>query len=112
MIICVLCLVAGASATARWLPELALGVEGGMAFCAICGLLGMALAVVGLHVYLIVETFETRDSFASGLLASDLTTMFWETGALVGFALIVFLLAPLADEPEQRPLTETIDTAA
>lgn len=98
VIICVVCLFAGAAAGARWLPELAPGPVGGMALCAVCGLLGMALAVVGLHIYWIVEMEGGGERFAHIDLASQLSSMFTDAGPLIGLALVAYLLAP---EPEE-----------
>jgi hypothetical protein len=113
VVICFLCLFAGAWATARWLPDLALGPEGSLALIAICGLLGMALATVGLHVYLIVEGLEQTDAIGHGtLVAGELTSMLWEAGALLGLALIVFLMSPRLDPRDQSPSPAEIDAPA
>lgn len=112
IVICFLCLFAGAWATARWLPDLALGPEGGLALIAICGLLGMTLADVGLHVYLIVEGFKQTGLFGHTLMAGELTSMLWEAGVLVGLALIVFLMSPRLNAHDQSPFPAEIDSAA
>jgi hypothetical protein len=93
----------GAIASARWLPPLALGRVGGLAFFAVCGLLGMSLALIGVHVYEIVRQV---DQFAPGLgvkkqdlVASDLETTLRDTGPVLGLAIAVYLLGPGEDEP-------------
>jgi uncharacterized membrane protein YhhN len=53
----VVCLSAGVWAGVRWLPDLARGPVGGLAFFVVCGLLGAALGSLGLHIYSIVEDF-------------------------------------------------------
>jgi hypothetical protein len=92
----------GAMASARWLPPLALGRVGGLAFFAVCGLLGMSLALIGVHVYEIVRQL---DQFAPGLgvkkqdvLATALETTLRDTGPVIGLAMVVYLLAPGEDE--------------
>jgi hypothetical protein len=98
VVIFVACLSAGVFASSNWLPNLAAGSAGGLAFFAVSGLIGGALAVVGLRVYMIVE--ETHNG-TSGFLnrdvvANDLTDMLWEAGLLLGLAVTVYLLAPAA----------------
>ncbi len=105
VIICVVCLFVGAAASARWLPELAPGPVGGIALAAICSLLGMALAIVGLHIYWIVE-IEDGSRFGHAELASGLMSMFTDAGPLIGLALVAYLLAPEpegADAPSAPP---------
>ncbi len=86
-------------AASRWLPELAPGPVGGLAFFAVCGLLGASLAVFGLDIYGIVDNL--TGSFAGlgerRILADGLESTLWETGVLVALALAVYLLAPPAD---------------
>lgn len=95
VIIFVACLSAGVYAATRWLPSMPDGPAGGLAFFAACGLLGGALAVVGLHVYQIVE--ETHNGL-SGLnreiVANNLDDMVWEGGLMLGLAAALYLLAP------------------
>jgi hypothetical protein len=90
------CLCVGLFASAHWLPDLADGTVGGLAFFAVCGLLGAASALVGLHIYSIVHGLGgTSGSFLrSELVASGLNGMLWETGSIAGIATAVYLLAP------------------
>jgi hypothetical protein len=92
----VVCLGGGAWASSRWLPDLAPGPLGGLAFFAVCGLLGAAAAVFGLDIYETVESFgEGLGRFGERrLLADDLGSLLWQTGVLVALALAVYLLAP------------------
>ncbi len=64
-----------------------------------CGLLGTALALVGLHIYSIVEAVNSfgGDLRASGkgeIIASGLVDMGWEAGSVLALATLVYLLAP------------------
>ncbi len=89
------CLTAGAWAASTWLPDLDAGTVAGLAFVIVCGLLGAALGLVGLHLYLLVKGIEQFASREHGeVTASELTAMLWQVGILVGFALATYLLAP------------------
>lgn len=94
----VVCLCAGVVGAARWLPPLAEGPVGGLAFFAVCGLLGAGLALVGLQIYSIVEQLNRLSgSFGlskAALLGSGLQNLLLEAGLLFGLALVVYLLAP------------------
>jgi hypothetical protein len=94
----VVCLCAGVAGAARWLPPLAEGPVGGLAFFAVCGLLGSGLAVAGLRIYLIVEQLEELTGGVGlrkgDVLADGIAEMLFEAGALFGLALVVYLLAP------------------
>jgi hypothetical protein len=111
VLIFVVALSAGVMATARWLPDLAAGPVGGLAFFVVCGLIGAALGLLGLHIYSIVEELEhfPEGSPDQGLIvAAGIRTMISEVGGLVAFASIVYLLAPRPsdvddDEPELEP---------
>jgi hypothetical protein len=100
LVIFVVCLAVGVVAGSRWLPELAAGPVGGLAFFVVCGLLGAALGVVGLHVYSIVEELDRFGSrgfvgFGNGeIVATGLRGMLFEAGSLLGLAGAVYLLAP------------------
>ncbi|HEV7938474.1 MAG TPA: hypothetical protein VGP18_10685 [Solirubrobacteraceae bacterium] len=92
------CLCVGAFASARWLPDLADGITGGLVFFVVCGLLGAVLGLVGLHIYSIVYSLSrTSGSFRSELVATGLSSMLWEAGSLAGIATAVYLLAPDAE---------------
>ena len=103
----VACLVAGVAGGARWLPDLAAGPVGGVAFFVVCGLLGAALGLVGLHIYSIVNQLNHFGGFAglrnekAEILASGLESMLWEAGSLFGLAFAVYLLAPAAGVGEE-----------
>jgi hypothetical protein len=98
----VACFVIGAMAATRWLPELAPGPAGGMAFFAVDGLLAGVLALAGLHVYLAIRTTELRGLGATKAytVASELKNFLFEGGTLFGLAMVVYFLAPEPDEME------------
>lgn len=99
-IIFAVCLGGGVYAASRWLPELAPGPVGGLAFFAVCGLLGASLAVFGLDIYGLVEDLSDRFAGLGGrrILAGGLESLLWQTGVLVALALAVYLLAPPASD--------------
>lgn len=107
----VVCFSTGVWASSRWLPPLAEGAVGGIAFFGVCGLLGAALGLAGLHIYSTVRTVEGLGgglpSEAKGdLLASGLAQLLFEVGSIFGLALVVYLLAPPAEtveEPAESP---------
>lgn len=89
----------GVLVSARWLPDLATGQVGGLAFFLVCGLLGAALGLVGVHVYVLVEELSRfhglpGDFDKGALVAAELRTTVFEVGSLIGFASVVYLLAP------------------
>jgi hypothetical protein len=99
----------GAMASARWLPPLALGRVGGLAFFSVCGLLGMSLALIGIHVYEIVRQLDqvvpSLGVKKQDVLASGLETTLRDTGPVLGLAIAVYLLAPGEDEaPSVEPI--------
>lgn len=115
LVIFVLCLCAGAVLSSQWLPDLDAGPVGGLAFFTVCGLLGLALALLGEHIYLIVHEVEHLGAATGGLskaevVGSGLRNIAVDEGTVVGIAAAVYLLAPrlqrarpAADEPVQQP---------
>jgi len=99
------CVGTGVVATSRWLPDLAVGPVGGLAFFVVCGLLSAAFGLVGLHIYSIVNELNHFGGLgrpAGGeLLADGLEEMLWEVGLLFGLATAVYLLAPPAEVAEE-----------
>lgn len=97
IIVFVGCFGFGSAAAARSLPDLGGGRVAGLAFFAVCGLLGGALALVGLHIYSIVNELTRRSIYgplASEALAGELRSMLLDAGTLIGLAGILYLLAP------------------
>ena len=102
VVVFVACLGAGVTAAARWLPDLAMGPVGGMAFFVVSGLLGAAAGLAGLHIYSIANAVGKFKSLGDGeIVATGLASMLWEVGSLVGLAALVYLLAPVADRVEE-----------
>jgi hypothetical protein len=99
IVIFVVCLGAGVIASAQWLPDLADGPVGGIALFVVCGLVGTALAMVGLHIYSIVQALdqigEGVKAVGKGeIVASGLADLSWEAGSVIALAAVVYLLAP------------------
>jgi len=96
VVIFVVCLSGGVFACARWLPGLAAGTVGGLAFFVVCGLAGGGLAVVGLRIYSVVNTLDhgAGGFFNRAIVADDLIQMLSQAGLLFGLAAAVYLLAP------------------
>lgn len=97
---------AGAVACARWLPELGAGRVGGLALLVVCGLLGMALAIAGLHIYEIVREIDRSTSLGTttdkpDLLALGVINILREAGPLLGLAAAVYLLAPAGEDDNE-----------
>ncbi len=91
------CMSVGAVAGSRWTPDLATGQVGGLAFFIVCGLLGAALGLVGLHVYLMIEQLESfRGSAVSQgeIVGTGIRDILFEAGSVLGFAVVIYLLAP------------------
>jgi len=99
-------LSAGAIAGARWLPDLAAGQVGGLAFFLVCGLLGAAVGLAGVNIFEIVEEIN-RVSPTTGnpeqaiVVAAGLRDIIFECGSLLGFAAVIYLLAPPPDIDEE-----------
>lgn len=96
IVVCVVCFVTGVVVAARWLPDLAHGAVGGLAFLTVCGLIGVALSLAGLNVYEIVEFRGLGDGSSLVLVAGGLVSLLRDSGTTVGVAMIVYLLAPAA----------------
>jgi hypothetical protein len=104
IVIFLACLGGGVTAAARWLPDLAAGPRGGLAFFAVCGLLGAAAGIAGLHIYSIINSineFKSLDGGNGEIVASGLASMLWEAGTLLGLATLIYLLAPVAETVEE-----------
>ena len=94
-IVFVVCTSAGVVASSRWLPDLARGKVGGLAFFVVCGLLGATLGIVGVSIYGIVRTME-GPGFGierARFVAVQLGDMLWQAGIVSGLAMAVYLLA-------------------
>jgi hypothetical protein len=115
LVIFVLCLCAGAVAGARWLPSLDAGPIGGLAFFTVCGLLGLSLALLGEHIYVIVREVETlgagQGAVSKGeVVGAGLKNIAVDGGTLLGITAAVYLLAPRLDRTHtasEDPVGET-----
>jgi hypothetical protein len=88
------CFIVGIGATTRWLPELGRGSVGGLAFFAVCGLMGAALGLVGLGVEETVRALESSPrGFGRELVAGSLGVIARDAGTVFGLAMVVYLLA-------------------
>ncbi|MDQ6820189.1 MAG: hypothetical protein M3076_07610 [Actinomycetota bacterium] len=82
------------------------GRVGGLALLVVCGLLGMALAIAGLHIYEIVREIDCSTSLGSttdkpDLLALGVINILREAGPLLGLAAAVYLLAPAGEDEDE-----------
>jgi hypothetical protein len=110
VVVFVVAVALGVMAASRWLPELAEGPVGGLAFFAVCGLIGAAVGIAGLQIYSTVREMEAASGsgpFGSkgDLLANGIDSILYQGGLITAVALIVFLLAPRSrahsgDKPE------------
>ncbi|HEY7830779.1 MAG TPA: hypothetical protein VIC06_09475 [Solirubrobacteraceae bacterium] len=99
------CFAAAIVAVDRWLPDLAQGRVGGLAFFTVSGLLGAAAGLVGLHIYEIVRelTLAPNERINNpDIVAVGLETMLRDVGTVVGLAAAVYLLAP----PQGKPIDD------
>jgi hypothetical protein len=100
IVIFVVCVSAGVFAGTRWLPDLASGTTGALAFFVVCGLLGASLGIVGLQIYSIVRQAEVLGTLGgSAIVSGGLSAILWQAGSLLGLAAVVYLLAPRAQTP-------------
>src|SRR5580692_3344455 len=100
------CFVGGVMSAARWLPDMAPGPVGGLAFFAVVGLFSAALSMAGLHAYSIINELTNPPpglGSKAELLAGGLRNILFDAGTLMAFAGIVFLLAPMADDEANAP---------
>jgi hypothetical protein len=95
LVVFFVCFSGGVLASSRWLPDLADGPAGGIAFLAVCGLLGAALSVIGLEVLSTARSLEgIRGRLDSEVLTQGLVLIMRDGGTLLGLAAIAYLLAP------------------
>jgi hypothetical protein len=96
VVVAVVCFVAGIVAVTRWLPDLAEGPVGTMAYFVVCGLSAAAVSLVGINIDQIVRQLEknAHGDLAVFIVSSGLTSMLRDSGTVAGLALIAYLLAP------------------
>lgn len=105
VVIFLLAFAVGSALPARLLPALAEGHIGGIALLVTCGLLGMVLALVAVHVYEIVRQLDQASSLGLSnakpdTIANGILTMLRDVGPILGLSAAVYLLAPAPDEDE------------
>jgi len=112
VIIAIACFLAGAMAASRWLPDLAAGPVGTMAFFVICGLCGAVVGLFGLNIDAMIKQAEGIGHGQEQLaVAVGLLDILRDCGPLAAFALIAFLLAPRpSDQPDRIPVPDTTDS--
>ena len=102
----------GAIAPARWLPDVGDGRVAGLAFLLICGLLGIVVALVAVHVYEIVRQLDNAAALGLAdekpdVVANGITSTLSQIGPVIGLAAAVYLLAPGSDEREIAVVPQT-----
>jgi hypothetical protein len=110
------CFGAGVMSSARWLPDLAPGPVGGIAFFVVVGLFSASLGIAGLRIYSIVNEI-TKPLSGLGLdkaeiLAGGIPTLLLDAGTLFGLAGIVYLLAPPVDNEIDEPQSASVSKEA
>lgn len=95
----------GSIAAAAWLPNLGEGRVAGLSLLVVCGLLGMVLALIALHVYEIVRQLDHATELGLGnakpdAVANGLMAMLRDIGPVLGLAGAVYLLAPAPNDEE------------
>jgi hypothetical protein len=102
-VVFVVCFFGGVWVATQWLPGLARGPVGDIAFFAICGLIGAGLGVVGLHIYLTARELNETNGLGVGgnsrVLADGLLEILLNGGTVLGLATIAYLLAPREEQP-------------
>lgn len=94
--------LAGVLITARWLPNLDSGRVGRIAFRVVCGLVGIAVALVGLEIYEIARTIdrESQTGYASSnsdVVTAGVVSILQGVGPVIGLPAAVYLLAPSSE---------------
>ena len=106
------CFIVGIYTSTRWLPGLAGGTVGGLAFFAVCGLLALALAVVGLSIEDAVRAFEDEGRFGREILSGSLANIGGDAGPVFGLACVVYLLAPKRGTASQEASRASVESDA
>jgi hypothetical protein len=113
IVIAIACFIAGVVAAAQWLPDLAEGPVGTMAFFVICGLCGAVIGLFGLGIDSMIKQAESfgRGEFEQVAVADGLLNILRDCGSVAAFALIAFLLAPRpSDQPDRIAAPDATDS--
>jgi hypothetical protein len=117
MAIFIVCLGAGATLAARWLPPLA-GPRGRWAWLVTCGLLGAAVTAAGLEIYLTARDLNQSrrldiiSQTNANVVASGLRGGVYVVGVLVGLAALIYLLAARSDTRAAQPSAQAPSSPA
>jgi hypothetical protein len=104
VLVFLVCFCVGVIAAARWLPDLAAGPVGGLAFFAVVGLFAAALSIAGLVAYTTIAEITNPPNRIgvdkAEILAGGIRNVLLDSGTISGLTGIVYLLAPAPDEDE------------
>jgi hypothetical protein len=111
ILISLVAFVVGAVVPARWLPDLAEGRVAGIALLVTCGLTGIVLALVAVHVYEIGRQLSSASSLGvtnakPDVVANGILAMLRDIGPILGLSAAVYLLAPPSDDGVQAAESE------
>jgi hypothetical protein len=96
------CFAGGTLAAARWLPGLAAGKIGGLAFFVVTGLLAAALSLVGVRIYAIINQLNSELHVEkSEIIAAGIRDILWQAGTIFGLACVIYLLAPSPEDADE-----------
>jgi len=103
VLIFLVCFAVGTVATARWLPVLAPGKIGGLAFFVVTGMLAAALSLVGVRIYAIINQLNHIEGHVeqSEIIAVGIRDILWQAGTIFGLACVIYLLAPSPEDADE-----------
>lgn len=94
------CLIVGTLAAGRALPDLPDTRFAGLIFFAVCGMIGAALALIGLHIFQMVEAGNFDGAAIE--ISGEIVEMLWQTGVVLGVAMLLYLAVRHAELPADR----------
>ena len=103
VLIFLVCFAVGTVATARWLPVLAPGKIGGLAFFVVTGMLAAALSLVGVRIYAMINQLNSGELniVKSEIVAVGIRDILWQAGTIFGLACVIYLLAPSPEDADE-----------
>jgi len=104
VLIFVACFAVGTLAAARWLPGLAAGKVGGLAFFAVTGLLAASISLVGVRIYAMINQLNSGELniVKSEIVAVGIRDILWQAGTIFGLACVIYLLAPSPEDADEE----------
>jgi hypothetical protein len=95
------CLIAGVFAATSLVPDLPGGVVAGIVYFVVCGMVGVAVALVGLDIFQMVEgpSFTGR----SFVVAGELSDMGWQVSLVLGVAALLYIAALRIESDASSP---------